>query len=76
MDEHACNFGCLERGGDLGDVGEGEVDFFVVVVEGGAGGVGDAVHGAQHEGDGAGGGDVRVGGGGVVEGGEDGGDGG
>ena len=41
-------------GGGFGDVVEVEVDFLVVVVQVSAGGVGDAVHGADDEGYGAG----------------------
>lgn len=42
----------------LGEVLEGEVDLFVVRIEVETGGVGDAAHGAQDEGDGADVGDV------------------
>lgn len=64
-------------GRDAGDVGHGEVDLFVVVVEVGARGVGDAAHGTEDEGDGAGWWDVGcVVGRGLVEEGEDGPDGG
>lgn len=47
-------FGGVPRSGDVGDVSQGEVDFFVVGVELCAGCVGYAVHVPQDQGYGAG----------------------
>lgn len=68
MRNHTRNFVSDTVLGDFGDVFQTEVDLFVVVVQVAAGGVGDAGHVAEDEGDGAcGRGGGRGVGGGVVE---------